>query len=106
MLTTDGLIRSAASAKLAGAAARRVVVAAVLVRTPEQPLRVPAPRTFRGRVDVDDRRVDSLGGKVTGSVSKKTSYVVAGDEAGSKLQKAEQLGVPVLNEEEFRRLII
>ncbi len=46
-----------------------------------------------------------LGAKVSGSVSKKTSYVVAGPKAGSKLTKAEQLGVPVLNEDELEQIL-
>jgi DNA ligase (NAD+) len=45
------------------------------------------------------------GGKVSGSVSKKTSYVLAGEEAGSKLDKAQKLGVRVLNEAEFREML-
>src|SRR5207248_9915569 len=45
------------------------------------------------------------GGKVSGSVSKKTSYVLAGEAAGSKLDKAKELGVRVLTEAEFRRLL-
>ena len=44
------------------------------------------------------------GGKVTGSVSKMTSYVLAGEEAGSKLEKAKQLGIPVIDEAEFERM--
>ena len=48
--------------------------------------------------------VEKYGGKVSGSVSKKTDYVVAGESAGSKLAKAESLGVPVIDEAEFLRM--
>jgi DNA ligase (NAD+) len=56
------------------------------------------------REDIEDL-IKKLGGKVAGSVSKKTAYVVAGEKAGSKLEKARQLGVPVLTEAEFDKLI-
>jgi DNA ligase (NAD+) len=56
------------------------------------------------RDDAGDR-ITALGGKVTGSVSKKTSYVVAGAEAGSKLTKAQELGVAILDEAAFLKLL-
>ncbi len=49
--------------------------------------------------------VEANGGKVTGSVSKKTGYVVAGDSPGSKIEKAEKIGVPILSEDELRALL-
>ena len=49
--------------------------------------------------------IRARGGKVSGSVSKKTSYVLAGEEAGSKLEKAKKLGVRVLTESDFRKML-
>ena len=49
-------------------------------------------------------KIEAAGGKVTGSVSKKTDFVLAGAEAGSKLDKARELGVEILDEAEFLKL--
>ena len=57
-----------------------------------------------GRKEAEEA-IARLGGKASGSVSKKTSYVVAGEEAGSKLRKAQDLGVPVLTEAEFLAML-
>jgi DNA ligase (NAD+) len=57
-----------------------------------------------GRAEIEELIV-KLGGKASGSVSKKTSFLIAGDSAGSKLDKAKELGVPVLSEADFLKQI-
>jgi DNA ligase (NAD+) len=55
--------------------------------------------------DEAKRMIEDAGGKVSGSVSKKTDYVVAGDDPGSKLDKARELGVKVVGEKELEELL-
>jgi DNA ligase (NAD+) len=54
--------------------------------------------------EVASAKIEGLGGKVTSSVSKKTDYVLAGDDAGSKLEKAQKLGVKILDEADFLKM--
>ena len=65
---------------------------------------------FTGSLEIFKRKeaqqlVEGHGGRASGSVSKKTDYVVAGADPGSKLEKAEELGVTVLTESEFLEMI-
>jgi DNA ligase (NAD+) len=81
------------------------------------PARAAAAGPFTGKIvvltgtlsamsrDEAKDRIESAGGKVTGSVSKKTDFVVAGEEAGSKLDRAKELGVAVLDEKDFLKLL-
>jgi len=55
--------------------------------------------------DEAKKMIEDAGGKVTGSVSKKTDYVVAGADAGSKLDKARELGVSVIDEKQMEGLL-
>jgi DNA ligase (NAD+) len=55
--------------------------------------------------DEAKKLLEDAGGKVTGSVSKKTDYVLAGAEAGSKLERAKELGVKVIDEKEMEKLL-
>ncbi|MFH0825944.1 MAG: NAD-dependent DNA ligase LigA [Pseudomonadota bacterium] len=94
---------------------RRLMEAGVKPLPLDAPTTVPeSPITgktfvFTGTISISrteaKKLVEETGGKVSGSVSKKTNYVVAGTEAGSKLEKAVELGVTVLTEEEFRQMV-
>ena len=59
----------------------------------------------RARKEIEDL-IESLGGKTASSVSSKTDYVLAGENAGSKLDKAQSLGIKILSEEDFNKMII
>ncbi len=96
----------------------RAMVEALLAAgvKPEAPAAQAAGGTFTGKTVVitgtltmpreqAKEEIERRGGKVSGSVSKKTDFLVAGEEAGSKLTKATELGVKVLNEEQFKALL-
>lgn len=91
----------------------RLLAAGITVQTPEKETgqRLDALSfVFTGGLESFSReeaknRVKDLGGTVSSSVSRKVSYVVAGKDPGSKLLKAQELGIPVLTEEEFKDLI-
>ncbi|MDY3110989.1 MAG: BRCT domain-containing protein, partial [Lachnospiraceae bacterium] len=50
-------------------------------------------------------RIEAFGGKASGSVSKKTSFIVVGENAGSKERKARELGIPILTEDDFLEML-
>lgn len=96
---------------------RRLVQAGVRAETDEKSSGAIADQRFAGKVFVltgtlpemtrDDARglIEERGGRVTGSVSKKTDYVLAGADPGSKLDKANELGVKVIDEAEFKKML-
>jgi DNA ligase (NAD+) len=100
---------------LAAVAMRREELLAMLpvaVDGQKEPISALAGKTFvlTGTLptlkrDVARDMIEAAGGKVAGSVSKKTDFVVAGEEAGSKLEKALELGVPVIDEAELLKLL-
>ena len=79
--------------------------------------RVLADNRFAGKIfvltgaltkftrDEATEKIELLGGKASGSVSKKTSYVVVGENAGSKERKARELGIPILSEDDFLEML-
>jgi DNA ligase (NAD+) len=84
------LVEAAAAGSVAGIAGKTFVLTGTLPTL--------------GRDEARDM-IEKAGGKVSGSVSKNTHYVVAGEEAGSKLTKAQELGVAILDEAGLRKLL-
>jgi DNA ligase (NAD+) len=96
---------------------QRLTRAGVRTELEAQPSTAPTNQSFAGKVFVltgtlpnltrDEARelIEANGGRVTGSVSKKTDYVLAGADPGSKLDKANQLGVQVIDEAEFKKML-
>jgi DNA ligase (NAD+) len=103
------------SSKAGRALLERLRRAGVSMAKPERIIAAGAPFSgmtfvFTGELKSSTReeaeeKVKSLGGKASGSVSAKTTYVVAGEAAGSKLKKAQALGVKVLTEEQFQEML-
>ena len=83
----------------------------------DEPVAPKAPQTFAGKTFVLTGTLDGMsrdeaaalieerGGRVSSSVSKKTSYVLAGKDPGSKLDKARELGVEILDQQQFVRML-
>ena len=65
----------------------------------------PIKVTTDSTADLSPELIEKYGGKAAGSVSKKTDYVLAGENAGSKLTKAQELGIPVISEEELKQML-
>jgi DNA ligase (NAD+) len=95
----------------------KLAAAGVNMTSQQPPVETAAPGPLAGKTFVltgtlesmtreeAEAAIEARGGKVSGSVSKKTSYLVVGAEAGSKLDKAKSLGVSILSEDEFRAII-
>ncbi|AJY75237.1 NAD-dependent DNA ligase LigA [Paenibacillus beijingensis] len=103
---------------LSRASISRMLAKGVKAEAPQAPAAAPADSVFSGKTvvltgtlatmtrDEAARLLEAAGAKVTGSVSKKTDYVVAGENAGSKLTKAQDLGITVIdNEVELKRML-
>jgi DNA ligase (NAD+) len=96
----------------------KLAAGGVNMASQQPPIEVAAPGRLAGKTFVitgtlpsmtreeATAEIERLGGKVAGSVSRKTTWLLAGEEAGTKLEKARELGIPIIDEEEFRRLII